>query len=76
MLEYWVGWNEIYLIKIVRIKKLKSEHHPLFIPNIPSFHSILNDRFHTTWMEIERRPFGHRYFLDGLTTIWIGVNLE
>jgi hypothetical protein len=38
ILEYWVWRNEIYFYKDVIDQKLKSEHHPLFIPNIPFFH--------------------------------------
>ncbi len=37
MLEYWLWRNEIYLYKDDIDQKLKSEHNPLFIPNIPFF---------------------------------------
>jgi hypothetical protein len=38
MLEYWVWRNEIYFYIKDIDQKLKSEHHPLFIPNISFFH--------------------------------------
>jgi len=38
MLEYWIWRNEIYFYIDDIDQKLKSEHHPLFIPNIPFFH--------------------------------------
>jgi hypothetical protein len=38
MLEYWVWRNEIYFYLDDYDQKLKSGHHPLFIPNIPYIH--------------------------------------
>jgi hypothetical protein len=38
MLEYWVWWNEIYFYIDDSDQKLTSEHHPLYILNIPFFH--------------------------------------
>jgi hypothetical protein len=38
MLEYGVWRNEIYFYLYSPHQKLKSGHHPLFIPNIPFFH--------------------------------------
>jgi len=37
-MEYWVYWNEIHFYMDDIDQKIKSEHHPLFIPTIPSFH--------------------------------------
>jgi hypothetical protein len=37
MLEYWVWRNEIYFYIVDIDQKLKTGHHPLFIPNIPFF---------------------------------------
>jgi hypothetical protein len=33
--------EEIYLNMVTTDKKLKSGHHPLFIPNIPYFHHAI-----------------------------------
>ena len=42
ILEYWVWRNAIYFYVDNTDQKLKSDHHPLFIPNIPIFqHSII-----------------------------------
>jgi hypothetical protein len=42
MLEYWVWRNEICFNLAGPHRKLKSAHHPLFIPNIPfSHHSLI-----------------------------------
>jgi hypothetical protein len=41
MLEYWIWRNEIYFYIDDIDQKLKSEHHPLFIPNIPFFHDSI-----------------------------------
>ena len=38
MLEYWVWRIEIYFYMDDTDQKLKSGHHPLFIPIIPFFH--------------------------------------
>ena len=38
MLEYWVWRNEIYYYLDGNIQKIKSDYHPLMIPNIPFFH--------------------------------------
>jgi hypothetical protein len=38
MLEYWVLRTEIYFYMDDTDQKLKSGHHPLFIPIIPFFH--------------------------------------
>jgi len=38
VLECWVWRNEIYFYIDGSHQKLKSGHHPLFIPNIPFFH--------------------------------------
>jgi hypothetical protein len=49
MLEYWVWRNEIYFYIDDTHQKLKSGHHPLFIPNIPFFHhSIIPIDYPTT----------------------------
>jgi len=42
ILEYWVRRNDICFYLEYTDQKLKSGHHPLFIPNIPIFqHSII-----------------------------------
>jgi hypothetical protein len=38
MLEYWIWRIEIYFYMDDTDQKLKSGHHPLFIPIIPFFH--------------------------------------
>jgi hypothetical protein len=38
MLEYWVWRNEIYFYIVELDQRLKLDHHPIFIPNIPFFH--------------------------------------
>jgi hypothetical protein len=42
ILECWVWWNEIYFYANGTHKILKSGHHPLLQPSIPSFqHSTI-----------------------------------
>jgi len=38
MLGYWVWRNEIYFYIDGADQKIKSDHVPLFTPNIPFFH--------------------------------------
>jgi len=47
-LEYWVWLNEIYFYLDGPHRKLKSGHHPLFIPNIPLFHHSIFPGVKTT----------------------------
>jgi hypothetical protein len=58
MLVYWVWWNEIYFYKAGTDQSLKSEQHPVFMPNIPLFyHSSIPMVFYRQtqlhWSEIK-----------------------
>jgi hypothetical protein len=44
-MEYWVWRNKICFYLAGASQKIKSDHHPLLIPNIPLFHhSIIPSR--------------------------------
>ena len=74
MLEYWVWRIEIYFYMDDTDQKLKSGHHPLFIPNIPFispsrrlyepeatiplFHWVSNDKHHPYGVKSKPGPLG------------------
>jgi hypothetical protein len=57
MLEYWVWRNEIYFYIDGPDRKVKSGHHPLFIPNIPFFHHSMGYLMaNTTPLGVKSKP--------------------
>ena len=79
MLEYWVWRIEIYFYMDDTDQKLKSGHHPLFIPNIPFispsrrlcepeatiplFHWVSNDKHHPYGVKSKPGPLVQDYLL-------------
>jgi hypothetical protein len=70
MLEYWVWLNEIYFYMEGMDQKIKSDHHPFLIPNIPLFHYSVGAQAHPYGVKPKPSPLGpdsllNRYLLAG-----------
>jgi hypothetical protein len=68
MLEYWVWRDEIYVDLDDPNSKLKSVHHPLFIPNIPFFHHsiipwVIKGQTSPPWGKIKAWSTGPGFFI-------------
>jgi hypothetical protein len=72
MLEYWVWLNEIYFYMEGMDQKIKSDHHPFLIPNIPFFQYSIIPLFRggpstPLWGETKAESFGPGFFTEPIS---------